>query len=457
MRLTSGFTFIVVLSVALFAAAASRAQGGESDLERAAALISGNKLAEAEQQLNSILKARPNDALALNLFGALRAQQGRLEEAEALFSRAVRADAKFVGARMNLAHLYTLRRETAKAAAQFAEVLKLDSSNPEAAYRLARIHYTEGRLDESLAVAESARRAGALTPQLAVVLGDAYLKKGDAAKAEESYLRALGAESDNTDALLGVASVAQSRNDLKTAALYLTRARELVGDAPERLYSYALVALKSGMYDDARLALERASASRPDEPAYAVALGAVWLKKLDLFEAERAFRRALAIRADVPQAQMYLGYTLLKQKKYAEAREWLEKSAAADAASPETFYYLGLVAQEQSEDARAAEMFARASSSAATLARAAPPAFANAHVALGAVYLKQKDYERARASLEEGARLNPEDAKAHYNLARLYAQLKDPARARSEMEIVERLKNAGKSQDADAAAPSSPR
>src|SRR4051812_9644160 len=233
---------IVTLTLSLLASSETRAQGGGDapGLERAAALISGNRLAEAEQQLNSILKLRPNDALALNLLGTVRAQQGRLEESEALFTRAVRADAKFVGARMNLAHLYTLRRETSKAIAQFAEVLRLDPSNPEAAYRLARLHYAEGRLDQCLAAGEAARRAGALTPQLAVVLGDAYMKKGDAAKAEESYLRALGADANNPDALLGVASVAQSKSDLKTAALYLSRARDLVGDSPERLYLYAL-------------------------------------------------------------------------------------------------------------------------------------------------------------------------------------------------------------------------
>src|SRR5215213_2966106 len=187
MRLAS---IIVALAVALFASSSARAQGGESDLERAAALISGNRLAEAEQQLNSILKTRPNDALALNLLGTVRAQQGRLEEAEALFTRAVRADARFVGARMNLAHLYTIKRETSKAVAQFTEVLKLDPSNPGAAYRLARLYYAEGMLDECVRVAEAARRAGALSPPLAVVLGDAYLKKGDAGRAEESYLRA---------------------------------------------------------------------------------------------------------------------------------------------------------------------------------------------------------------------------------------------------------------------------
>src|SRR3712207_6356451 len=115
---------IVTLAVAPVGASAARAQGGESELERAAALISANRLAEAEQQLNSILKTRPNDALALNLLGTVRAQQGRLEDAETLFTRAVRADLKFVGARMNLAHLYTIKRETPKAAALFAEVLK---------------------------------------------------------------------------------------------------------------------------------------------------------------------------------------------------------------------------------------------------------------------------------------------------------------------------------------------
>ena len=449
MQMRFAFIFIA-LAVALFAAQSASAQGGDSSaLERAAALISGNKLAEAEQQLSAILKTRPNDALALNLLGTVRAQQGRLDEAEALFTRAVRADARFVGARMNLAHLYTLKRESAKAAALFAEVLKLDPANSEAAYRLARLRFADGNTGECIAVGEAARRAGALTPELAILLGHAYMRAGDASRAEESYLSALGAEVDNAEALLGVAAAAQARNDPKTAALYLARSRDLINDAPERLYSYALVALKTGLYDDAKHALERASSLRPEEAAYVVALGAVWLKKPDLFEAERTFRRALAMRADIPQAQMYLGYTLLKQKKYAEAREWLEKSAAADASAPETFYYLGTIAQEQNEDARAVEAFARAVK--------LSPTFANAHTALGAVYLKQKDYERARAELEEGARLNPDDSKAHYNLARLYAQLKDPARARAEMEIVERLKNAGKTRGEDDASPSSPR
>ncbi|MDT7778315.1 MAG: protein O-GlcNAc transferase [Acidobacteriota bacterium] len=442
---------VITLCILLLAATDARAQAPAQParLERAAALISENRLTEAEQQLNSILKTAPNDALALNLLGTVRAKQGRLDEAEALFTRAVRADRQFVGAHMNLAYLYVLKGAPEKTAAELREVLRLDPGNADAGYKLARLLLSQGRLDECIRLVEDERRAGRLTPVLAVVLGDAYLKKGDAGKAEESYMLVLGAQDGNPDALLGMALVSQSKGDASAAARYLTRAREAIADSPELLYRFAVAALKSGLFDDARAALESAARLAPGEPAYLVALGAAWLKKPDLFEAERIFRQALQLRPDDPQAQMYLGYILLKQKKFPEAREWLEKSVKGDAAAPETFYYLGLVAQEQNEDTRAVEFFE-------TAVRLSP-SFANAHVALGSVYLKLKNYARAQVELEAGVRLNPDDSKAHYNLARLYAQLKDPQRAQAEMAVVEKLKSAGKTQEADTSPPSSPR
>ena len=74
------------------------------------------------------------------------------------------------------------------------------------------------------------------------------------------------------------------------------------------------------------------------------------------------------------------------------------------------------------------------------------PSFANAHVALGAGYLKLKDYPHAQKELELGVKLNPDDSKGHYQLAVLYARLKDPKRAQAEMAIVERLKTLEPSQ-----------
>jgi predicted Zn-dependent protease len=446
-------TLIATVVLILFLSAAARAQGGDADprLERAAALISTDRIAEAEQQLASILKAKPGDPLALNLLGAVRAKQGRLNEAESLFTRALRADRDFAGAHMNLAYLYLLKGAPEKTVAELREVHRLVPEDAGTSYKLAHLLFTLGRLDECVAFVEGERQSARLTPPLLAVLGDAYLKKGDAGRAEESYRAALDAQTDNADALLGLALVAHSKGDAQSASLYLTRVKALAANSPDLLYRFAVAALLSDRFEDARSALETAIRLSPAEPSYFVALGAVWLKKPDLFEAERQFRQALKLQPENAPAQMYLGYTLLKQKKLPEAREWLEKSAQRDANAPETFYYLGLIAQEQNEDERAVELFSK---SVRLL-----PSFAGAHIALGSVYLKLKDYAAARRELEAGVRLKPDDSKAHYNLARLYALLKEPQRAQAEMAIVESLKNSGKaqSQEGDIGAPSSPR
>ncbi|HEX8151198.1 MAG TPA: tetratricopeptide repeat protein [Pyrinomonadaceae bacterium] len=366
-----------MLLCVMLAAAGAAAQAGDrvGKLERAASLIGGGRLEEAERQLNEVLKGAPEDAAALNLLGALRAKQGRLDEAETLFARAVGRDGGLTSARMNLAHLRLLKGEPEKAAAELREVLRLEPSNAEAGHRLAWLLLRQGKLDECIALAESLKGTPAASAPLFAVLGDAHLRKGDARAAVS--------------------------------------------------------------------ALQKAVELDPAEPAYHFALGSAWLKQQrpDLDAAEPSFRRFLKLRPGDAQGQLHLGYVLLKQKRHAEAREWLEKIVRANAGTPETFYYLGLIARDENDDARAVELFGRSIQLA--------PSFYHAHVALGATYLKLKDYERARRSLEAGVRLSPEDTKAHYNLALLYARLKEPERAREEMSIVERLKGEGKAQAGD--------
>lgn len=376
---------MLALCCVLFASTSAPAQVNDraGHLERAAALIGGNQLAEAERQLNQVLKVAPDEAAALNLLGAIRAKQGRLDEADALFSRAVRSDSAFAGARMNLAYLYLLKGEPEKTASELKEVLRLEPANAEAGYRLAWLLLSQDRFDECISLVEKLKQAQKLSAPVLAVLGDAYLKKGD--KGE------------------------------------------------------AVSALKSAVE------------LRPDEPSYHFALGVAWLKHPpDLPGAELSFRRLLTLRPDDVPGQLHLGYVLLKQKKHAEAREWLEKSIRK-AGTPEAFYYLGLIAQGQNEDARAIELFGKSIQLA--------PSYAHVHVALGATYLKLKNYPRAQQSLETGVKLSPEDSKARYNLAMLYARLRNPERAREEMRVVERLKSEGKAQEdeGDALAPPPPR
>ena len=407
-------------------------------LENAATLIRENRIAEAEQRLNSILKMAPNEAGALNLLGTVRAQQGRLNDAENLLTRAAQIDPTAVAVHMNLAFLYLLKKAPEKTISELKKVVSLEPNNIEANYKLARLLLSRGQTDETISVIEKVKSTPPVSAIFLTLLGDAYFRKGNVDKAEENYLAALAAQKNNAEAVLGLATVSQNRGDTKTTLAYLSQARELAGNSPELLYKVGVAALGIGVWDDARLDLEQAVKLKPDEPVFLIALGAAWLKESDLFTAEPIFRKALEIQPDNPQAQMYLGYVLYKQKQLDEAKGYLEKSIKADSSVPEPFYYLALIVQEENEDQRAVALLEKAIE--------VSPSFARAHVALGASYLKLKDYPRAQRELELGAKLNPDDSKAHYQLAVLYARLKDPQRAQEEMQIVEKLKAQEQSQ-----------
>jgi tetratricopeptide (TPR) repeat protein len=405
-------------------------------LEQAAALIAANRTDEAEKELSAILRVAPKEPAALNLLGTIRAKQGRLREAEVLFLRAVRTDDKFIGAHMNLAHLYTLLGQPQNTIAQLRKILLLDPKNIETVDRLARLLLSQGQLGEGIKTIEQAEQSQSLPVSLMLLLGDAYLKQGNASKAAEHYQLVLDQQSDETDAVLGLAQAAQSQRDTNSALTYLARARKMTATSPDTLYRFALVAMGAGLYEEANGTLLAAIRANPKEPAYFLALGTTWIKKPDLLEAEQAFRRALELQPDNPKIQMNLGFALLEQKKYPEARALLEKSALKDKSVPETFYYLGQIAQEQNEDVRAIQFFKQAV--------ALLPSYSFAHAALGASYLRLKNYPLAQQSLELSIKLNPNDAKAHYNLAVLFARLKNPERAQQQMQIVEKLKNANK-------------
>jgi tetratricopeptide (TPR) repeat protein len=431
---------LALLFAILLASSNAAAQGDKllKQLEQVAALIASNRTAEAERELSSILRVAPDEPVALNLLGTIRAKQGRLPEAEKLFVRAVRSDHRYVGAHMNLAYLYSLMGQPANTISELKTVLLLDPKNGEALDRLARLLLARGQFAEGIKALEQAEASQPLSDTLLVLLGDAYLKIGNAASAEASYQRALEQQDDNTDAVIGLAQAAQLKGDVSAVSLYLARARKMTATSPDTLYRFALVALGAGLYEEANGTLLAAIKLNPNDATYFLALGNTWIKKPDLVEAEQAFRRALELAPESPKAQMYLGYTLLEQKKYPEARLWLEKSLLKDKSVPETFYYLGQIAQEQNDDEQAIGFFKQA------LALASSYSFA--HAALGVSYLRLKNYPLAQRELELSVKLNPNDAKAHYNLAVLFARLKNPERAQEEMQIVEKLKSAGKAE-----------
>lgn len=420
-------------------------------LEKVAALIRDNRIVEAERQLAAISRTAPNSPDVLNLLGTIRAKQNRLNEAESLFLQTLKIEDKFTPARMNLSYLYVLKRAPDKAIFQLREVLRIQPDNVEATQKLPSLLLAHGKFDDCISFIQNLSLAGTASPELLVMLGDAYIAKNALAEAEATYLSALNDRLENAGALLGLAQIARLKGEMREASVLLARVATLSADSdsPEFLYKFALVALRVGMIDQAKAALERSLKLRPDEPSYLLALGVAWLSRGDLFEAEKLFRRLIAVQPDNSLGQLHLGYVLLNQKKYRDAQLWLEKSARSPNAIPEVFYYLGLVAQEQNDEARAIPLFEKAVQKI--------PNYVHARIALGSSYMKLRNYTRAREELETAVKLDPNEPTAHYNLALLYARLNDPVRAQEEMKIVESLKAKGGSADGVVVLPAPPR
>jgi Tfp pilus assembly protein PilF len=438
-RVVRAQAIIVFLGLLCFFEARTVAQESAlvQRLEEVATMIKDNRLAEAEKELTEVLRVAPDLPAALNFLGTVRAMQGRLNEAETLFLRAVRGDQKFSGARMNLVYLYALKRTPEKAILQLKEIIAIEPENAAANEKLAELLVSQGRFDEGISLIEKQKQSSAVPPSLLVILGDAYLGQKLFEQAEENYLTALDGRLDNAGALLGLAQISRAKGEIRETSIYLNRVATLAAgsNSPEFLYKFAIEALRVGMSDEAKPALERALELRTKDPVFLLALGIVWLRKGDLFESEKIFRRLLEIQPASVQGQLHLGYVLLNQKKYGEARGWLEKSARPPVAVPEVYYYLGLLAQEENDDARAIVLFEK------TIRKL--PNYAHARIALGSSYMRLKNYVRAKQELEMAVKLDPEEPTGHYNLALLYSRLKDPARAQEQMRIVEQLKAKG--------------
>src|SRR5215813_1548091 len=189
-------------------------------LETVAELIRSQRLLEAEKQLNTVLSATPNDPLAINMLGTVRAQQGKLNEAESLFLRAIRIDNQLIGARMNLAYLYSLKKEPEKCVLELEEVVRIDPANVQAIDMLAQTLIAENQSDKAIVIIERAKQSASLPASLFVLLGDAHLKKGNLPQAEKTYQFILSQQPEYTDAVLGLAEVSQRRGDANNALQY---------------------------------------------------------------------------------------------------------------------------------------------------------------------------------------------------------------------------------------------
>jgi Flp pilus assembly protein TadD len=349
---------VALLLGVLLAPAGTPAQtpGHVEQLERAATLIAGGQLAEAERLLSQILRSAPDGAAALNLLGALRAKQGRLDEAEALFTRAVRSDNRLTGAHMNLAYLYLLKREPEKSAAALREVLRLEPANADAAQRLAWLLHSQGRFDECISFVEKLKQTQTLTAPVLALLADAHLKKGAAAEAVVALKKAveLRPGEPSYHFALGAAWLRQPP-DLLGAEQSFRQFLALRPDDAQGQLHLGYVLLKQKRHAEARQWLERSTAKGAGTPEAFYYLGLIAQGENEDARAIELFEKSIELAPAFAHVHVALGSTYMKLKDYPRAQQALEAGVRLSPEDTKAHYNLAMLFARLKNPERAQE------------------------------------------------------------------------------------------------------
>ncbi|HEX9960495.1 MAG TPA: tetratricopeptide repeat protein [Pyrinomonadaceae bacterium] len=422
-----------------FATAARLApQSPETRNNYGAILVRLNRRTEAAREFTASLKANPNQPSALVNLGQIRVAENNLAAARELFEK-VKAIAPDVEILRALILISLQLNEKTRAAAEFKEY--------SAALKTISVSYAGSKADESLGKA--------------LLTGDLL----DEARQEFEYI--LASDADNINALILLSKVYLQRKDIRAAGKLLESAVAR-GISDAKIYAALADVYQSGGYMEnaipaMRLAIEKepkndfyraryglllidskapaaaiirlneALKEFPDSARIRLVLGIAQQIDGKSVDARNSFERVLEIEPESVPALAYLATSQVEQAQYAEAVKTYRRALAIEEKNAILHYLLAdtLLKIPTSDAALIQKHLARSVELDEKLAQA--------HVALGKLYARAEDWQKALVEFEQGVRYSPESAEAYYQLGRTLARLKRTEESKAAFEKYKKL------------------
>lgn len=313
----------------------------------------------ARSLAQQVLKAAPNNALGLQLAGAIELELNSPLQAESFLSKAVQLAPELTLARRLLAMTYARTGNTAKALATLTPGLAKEPVDPE----------------------------------LLSLAGEVYLQSGDAKRAEELFIKAI--KQDPQDARRRTAlAVTQLMTGRVDAAF-----NELEQIAVSDKGTVADMALVSAHmhrqeFDKALKVIDALEKKQPGKPGTAILQGRIYLEKKDPANARKSFERALGMEPTFFPAVASLAGLDVAEKKPEEARKRFEALLSKE---PKNGSALLALAELAARSGAGKEEVAKLIQNAVT----ANPAESAPRLLLIDFYLNNKDFKQAMAAAQD--------------------------------------------------------
>jgi tetratricopeptide (TPR) repeat protein len=409
---------------------------------------------DAVKALAPIFTKNPADLEGRLLSGRIHLARGEATDAIQDFQRALKVEPRFALARY---HLALAQLEAGSVQQAKAELGPIAPNFPDAALLLADLHVQTGAPDPAI---EILQKLLARQPNFRayVLLGSAYLRKGEPVKAADAFQNIVtrAPKDPRGPNLVGMALRAQGkRAEAKKA---LEDALILLPDYVEPISQLVAMALEERRPDAAMDRIRRQMARAPKSAGLPFVLGRVHESRGDTDGAEKAYLKALELEPALVSAYLALGQLYERLKRYDQALANASEAVKRNPKNLAAHMITGVIyerkgdtgnAQKAYENALAlSPRFAPAANNLAYLyseyggdkeralhlaQRAKESAPQEPHISdtLGWILYKRGVYQRALSLLKESAAKLPDNPEVHYHLGMTYAKLGDKEGARN--------------------------
>ena len=213
-------------------------------------------------------------------------------------------------------------------------------------------------IDRASGAVTRARELAASTPEVEVTLGELRLRTGQSKEAVAAFERALSAQPNSFDALLGLARACEANGEIARAEATYRRAVKL---QPSYFGGYSKLAgfyYNHGRFSEAAENFRRVTELTPDNAKAFANLGGVLMQLGRLDQALEVFRKSVAL-APTDLAWSNIGTLEYYEWHFTAAADAYEKALALQPDHYETWANLGDARLFQGQDRRAAEAYER--------------------------------------------------------------------------------------------------
>ncbi|MFH1033102.1 MAG: tetratricopeptide repeat protein [Pseudomonadota bacterium] len=213
------------------------------------------------------LSQNPKSPRTLLALGQWHQAQGEHHKAKDLYRSAVKLSPKFVKAHEALANLCRLLEENDEALVHLQTAVKISPKNIDRQLELGQMLAESGRSEEAQQIFRAAMHAARdQYAEVAQKVGEACMRAGLSADAEEAFLQALAAKPKDIHLYNRLGIAFRQQGKIKEAVANYHRALKLDPENENLYYNLSRAYYQGQDYNLAQQALAKALALRPDFP-----------------------------------------------------------------------------------------------------------------------------------------------------------------------------------------------